>query len=199
MSAEAQQPTKTNVMIDLETLGKRAGCKVMSIGAVVFGQAGVSETHRFSAIISRHAQPPGLHEDPETMEWWSRQNKEAYNRLFGDDAQGHAMPRVLASFSHWLNELDGEVLVWGNGADFDNPILSAAYHACGMAQPWGAWNGRCYRTLKNLRPDIKLMRQGVHHDALDDAISQAAHAADILNAVGGWEAARATPKKPEAA
>ena len=181
---------KINVMVDLETLGTRPGCKVMSIGAVVFSPEGVSDTQRFNAIISRHAQPPSLHEDVATLMWWSQQSKEAKDRLFGDNVAAHAMPYVLADFSLWLKNLGGEVLVWGNGADFDNPILSTAYNACHIAQPWGSWNGRCYRTLKNLRPEIKLVRSGLHHDALDDAISQATHAVNILNAISGWEMQR---------
>lgn len=176
--------SKINVMLDLETLGTAPGCKVISIGAVVFTAAGVSDTERFSAVISRHLQPPLLVEDPETVAWWGRQSAEAQARLFGPSAPVAPMAKVLADFATWI---PSGALVWGNGADFDQPLLSAAYRACGMRQPWGNWNGRCYRTLKGLSPAIRMQRQGVHHDALDDAISQARHAVAILNSKGGWE------------
>jgi hypothetical protein len=168
-------------MVDLETLGTRAGCKIISIGAVEFCPvAGVSATRQFSSRINRYTQPPCLWEDPDTVAWWGRQSAEARARLFGTDGPVPHMHDVLREFAEWLGR---DVLVWGNGADFDNPILSAAYAALGWRQPWGNWNGRCYRTLKDLRPGIKLVRTGVHHDALDDAISQAEHAVRILRGI----------------
>ena len=179
---------KTNVMVDLETLGTKPGCKVMAIGATVFSQDGLGST--FYRAIKRDGQAPLL-EDPDTLAWWAKQSDEARGRLFGANVDNVSLHDALEEFTRWLSVLGDEVLVWGNGADFDNPILSAAYSACGKPQPWGPWSGRCYRTLKNLRPDIKLKRQGVYHDALDDALSQAAHAVELLTAIGGWETTRA--------
>lgn len=187
----APQPVeklKINVMVDLETLGKRAGCKVLAIGAQVFTPTGGEQS--FYRVIDRNSQPDLL-EDPDTVAWWAKQSKEAQARLFADDVVKVDLKVALADFTAWVNTLGGEVLVWGNGADFDNPILSAAYDSVGLPQAWGPWNGRCYRTLKGLRPGIKLVRQGVHHDALDDARSQADHAVEILNDFDGWEVARA--------
>lgn len=185
------RPLKTNVMVDLETLGTRPGCKIMSIGAVVFSPAGVDIDKSF--YIDIHRDQP-LAEQHDTIAWWEgvrKDNPKAYDRIFGPDTVRTPMAEALTHFAGWINAIGGEVLVWGNGADFDNPILSAAYTACGMSQPWGPWNGRCYRTLKGLRSDIRLSRKGTHHNALDDAVSQAAHAVDILNASGGWEVNRA--------
>ena len=68
----------------------------------------------------------------------------------------------------------------GNGADFDLPILAAAYAAVGLSVPWKPYNGRCYRTLKNLAPVVKLARPGTHHNALDDARTQAVHAIKLM-------------------
>jgi len=49
-----------------------------------------------------------------------------------------------------------------------------------MERPWYFWNDRCYRTMKSLYPQIPMERDGVHHNALDDAISQARHLMAIL-------------------
>ena len=87
---------------------------------------------------------------------------------------------ALRAFAQFVKGAAG---VWGNGADFDNPILAAAYRRLNMPLPWGAYAGRCYRTLKSLRPDIRLERQGTHHNALDDAVSQAEHAVRLLRAL----------------
>jgi hypothetical protein len=82
-----------------------------------------------------------------------------------------------------------DVRVWGNGADFDNPILAVAYRRTIFSgQPWKPYNGRCYRTVKNQFQDVKLVRTGTHHNALDDARSQATHLVEICR-TRGWRLA----------
>lgn len=70
--------------------------------------------------------------------------------------------------------------VWGNGSDFDNTLLAAAYDACQLTLPWNFWSNRCYRTLKNLRPEIKLVNPGTAHNALDDSKAQAQHLMEMF-------------------
>ncbi len=74
--------------------------------------------------------------------------------------------------------------IWGNGASFDNTILEECFRRTALEMPWGYYNDRCYRTLKNLAPNVKLERLGTFHNALDDARSQAAHAVAVLNHLG---------------
>jgi len=167
-----------NLMVDLETLGTRPGCVVLSIGAVWFDHTGLGEP--FHTVISRDScKEHGLFEDEDTLAWWARQSEQAKATLNEATGGGVLLPRALQDFQDFVKQ-QTSVKVWGNGADFDNPILSAAYHAAGMKQAWTAYNGRCYRTLKNLFPDVKMERGGIHHNALDDAISQAKHAVAIL-------------------
>ena len=49
---------------------------------------------------------------------------------------------------------------------------------------WPYRNNRCYRTLKGLLPAIELERSGTHHNALDDAITQARHLQKIVRTLG---------------
>jgi exodeoxyribonuclease VIII len=74
------------------------------------------------------------------------------------------------------------IKVWGNGSDFDNKLLSTAYEKIGWKHliPWNFRNNRCYRTVKNLYPSVKMKRSGDHHNALDDAKSQANHLLELL-------------------
>lgn len=169
--------SEVNIMVDLETLGRAAGCKIMAIGAVVFDVTPGTLGSEFYCKVNRGGQP-GLTEDPETIAWWSQQSEEA--RAAALDAPGIPLLQALTEFTAWVHSLGGDAIIWGNGANFDNPILSAAYTACGQRQPWKFWNDRCYRTLKNLVPTVALERQGTYHHALDDAKSQAEHAIRIL-------------------
>lgn len=174
------------VMIDLETIGTSPGCSILSIGAAEFSPA-LGPDAKFYATVSRQScRDAGLSEDPRTLEWWHRQID---SRIL-NDAPGHSsIGEALHQFAFWLQQvspLDKDLLVYGNGADFDLPILAEAYRRCGLRQPWAPYSGRCYRTLKNLRPNIVLVRTGSKHNALDDAVSQAEHATRLMNDLKGW-------------
>lgn len=170
-----------HVMVDLETLGTAPGCVILSVGAVEFDPVVGLGREFYGVIHTKSCTDAGLFIDPDTKAWWDKQNAEARKVLeqADDEESGAELSSVLEEFDAWLPK---GALVWGNGADFDNPILSAAYKAIGSKQPWGSWNGRCYRTLKSMYPAIKMVREGTYHNALSDAISQAKHAVTIANA-----------------
>ena len=69
---------------------------------------------------------------------------------------------------------------WCNGASFDFPILATAYRLVKKPLPWEFWKERDLRTLKGLNPDLRVERDGVHHNALDDARHQARLVQHIL-------------------
>lgn len=167
-----------DIMIDLETTGVSAGCCVLSIGACTMdGQ------EKFYAKIS-HADSVeiGLHNLRSTMEWWERQSVEARTEAFSGVLSPEA---ALVQLNQWMRgkQIKG---VWGNGAAFDLPILGAVYEAVGITPAWPRFSDRCYRTLKNLYPYIKADEfVGVKHNALADALHQAAHARKIFDVIGG--------------
>lgn len=174
-----------NVMIDLETLGTRAGCVILSIGAAWFDDKGV--TKKYHVIVSTQScLDAGLRTEDGTIKWWDGQTEEA-RRTVVEAAAPDATPlgRALYKLADRMFFDPKDLLVWGNGADFDLPILSAAYVAAGFGgPPWKPYNGRCYRTLKNLRSDVVApVRAGTHHNALDDAVFQAEHAILLLAAL----------------
>lgn len=157
-------------MIDLETFGTRPGAVIVALGAVCFGEGKILD--RFYARIDPvDAQAHGLTIEAATVTWWLEQSAAARIEI----AAANALPlaQVLVSFGRWLGEDAAEV--WGNGASFDNALLAEAYARCGLARPWPFWMDRCYRTIKALHPAVKIVREGTHHNALDDAATQAAH------------------------
>jgi hypothetical protein len=90
---------------------------------------------------------------------------------------------ALKAFSGWLENVGKNDEVWGNGADFDNLILANAYAKCCIEQPWSYRKNRCYRTLKNMYPEVQLEQVGTAHHALCDAETQALHLIQIFNKV----------------
>lgn len=175
-----------HVMVDLETLGTVPGCVGFSIGACHFYPDLGSIASEFYAVISvEDSLAHFLAEDEETKEWWDKQSPEA--RAVLDQARepsARGLVEVLEEFNLWQKDLGpkSSIRIWGNGADFDNPILRVMYD-CAKVKPYaGGYGGRCYRTLKNLDELFgfnfrfhKMERQGTHHNALDDAKSQAMH------------------------
>ena len=165
-----------NVMLDLETLGTRPGSIITAIGAVRFSpENGISDRY-YAAIDPADGQRLGFTMDASTVIWWMRQS-DAARSLYADPM---AMPLAdaLGGFARFAKG----ALIWGNGADFDNALLAEAYIRCGMRVPWPHSASRCFRTLKDLRPDIPMERVGTHHNALDDAATQALHALAIMRA-----------------
>jgi len=167
------------VMLDIETLGTRPGCVILSIGACEFNQDGIKNSY-YDLICPESSVDWGLTIEPRTTLWWLEQNEEARKLL----TQGKKTPLdiVLRDFIgafKWKGKQ-----VWCNGANFDFPILKAGLDAVGLREPWEYWSTMDYRTLKNLVPrevfDAMKVEATVKHDALADAISQAETAIKLL-------------------
>lgn len=173
-----------DVMLDLETMGNGPCAAIVAIGAVAFDpKAGLIGDRYYQVVDLASAVAMGGEMDASTVLWWLQQSTAARAALA---VRGELMDLALRGFAAWLLDrcAPDEVRIWGNGAAFDNVILASAYRAARMPQPWRHWNDRCYRTVKAMHPSIKLQRIGVHHNAADDAESQARH----LMAMLAWQA-----------
>jgi exodeoxyribonuclease VIII len=108
------------------------------------------------------------------------QSDGARKQTFGAESTW-TLPTALIQFNAWLGEQDKDfrkIAIWGNGATFDNVVLRSAYASVGLKPHWHFRGDKCYRTVINLLPEDKrpaFERHGTHHNALDDAITQARH------------------------
>lgn len=171
-----------HVMLDLETLGTRPGCAILSIGAVEFDCASGKLGPEFYEVVNRKScQAKGLTEDPETIKWWQGRSDEARKILVDVETAPNGLGGALTKFSGWLQQFGKrDLMIWGCGADFDQPIITAGFAACSMPLPWMFYNNRCYRTLRalgNMKGEPP--RVGTYHNALDDAKTQAINAITI--------------------
>lgn len=182
-----------DVMIDLETLGTAPGCVVLSIGAVLFDpDLGVVSNAAFHRPISlASCLTAGLTINPDTVAWWARQSPQAQTILWDALSTGYTLGHVLSDFGVWLDNLADHIpsapradklRLWGNGAGFDQVILAAACRAAEISPPWNGFNDRCFRTEKAGWKHVEPPREGVHHDALDDARHQARWLCEIRRA-----------------
>lgn len=169
-----------DVMLDLETMGNNPQAAIVAVGAVGFNShTGQLGSKFYSTVDLESSVASGGVMDAATVTWWMKQGDVARTALLVNTL---TIAEVLSRFSRWINENfeARSVRVWGNGAAFDNVILASAYKNCHMPPPWKYYNDRCYRTLKGMHPDVKIVRGGTYHNALDDAVSQAEHAMVIM-------------------
>lgn len=169
-------------MLDLETMDNGNRAAIIAIGAAMFSKHGVHDETFYAQVALDSSVNQGLEMDTSTVLWWLQQSDAARAAFVGNE-KAASLPTVLNDFAIWLEKF-GDVQMWGNGAAFDNTILSAAYRKCGQNQPWKFWNDRCYRTMKSLFPDVPCARFGTHHNALDDARTQAWHLIEICEKHG---------------
>lgn len=170
-----------NIMLDLETYGTNPGCGIVSIGACYFDDKKFGETF-YEVINFYHVEGYGFETNASTLNWWKKQSNEArkeYNKAVRNE--GIDLRTSLLNFQKFVKP---NTKIWGNSAAFDNEILKAAYKKVGLEIPWKYYNDRCYRTLKNLKPEIKMESPKITHHALYDAIAQAEHAMEIFEELG---------------
>lgn len=156
------------VMLDLETMSTAANAAIVQIGACA--NDGRSDFQVNVDLAS--SMKAGLTIDPDTIKWWFAQSDEARASV---SRTGFTLDEALSSFSAWLRggklgAIDCEL--WAFPAAFDVTILSSAYRAVGLKEPWHYRSPRCLRTLAAICPEVPRVTPTVAHDALADAKAQ---------------------------
>ena len=160
---------ENHIVVDLETADNLPGAAILSIGAYVFTGPQKGDKY-YCGVDMQSSLAAGLTMSDSTMVWWGKQSEQA--RKVFTDPRRVTLAVALYDFAMFLSRYS-DARVWGNGASFDNATLQIAYSRTGQPLPWKYWNDRCYRTAVAGLPWRD--QQGTHHNALDDAISQADH------------------------
>jgi len=168
----------THYVLDLETLGKGPNAAIATIGCVRI-ENGVIGDGLYIRVDVESAIAFGGETDASTIDFWLKQSEEAQREIH------HGFNRVkinnaliqLADFIDRPAAVYGESYVWGNGATFDNVIISTAFRRAHVPRPWQNRNDRDLRTMVHLYPEAKantlFPASGVKHHALDDAMHEA--------------------------
>jgi hypothetical protein len=172
------------VSIDLETAGLGTNAPIIAIGAVRFVPNPSRQTlpfgnHDFHVAVNLVGQTPI---DPETFYWWLNQNAEARGGAL-EGQGGLSLGNALRALWQWLqadttvvgrnSNFEGEMWIRG---DRDSVWLEEAHKREGVAIPYKFRNVRDQRTIVDFAERRGLVmphRNGVAHDALDDARYQA--------------------------
>jgi len=164
----------TDVMLDLETMGKKSNSALVSIGAVEFNLMDGGKTGRefYKVIDLQSCLDVGLEVEASTIYFWLQQSQAARDAICKDNKT--LLPTVLHMFSVWMEDCIQHVNIWGNGARFDIGLMEDAYRACKMPNPWYFRSERDVRTLVSFAPNIKtnLPFEGIEHNPIDDCKHQ---------------------------
>jgi len=164
-----------HLMIDLETMGTRVNCPVVAIGAVFFDPETGELGRTFDAAIDLEDAMNYGRIEGSTVKWWLGQDDAARQKV----VRGRQLSKdAFTAFGKFVQAEKTTVQPWGNGASFDISILDYAFpRILNLPPPWKFWNVRDCRTIKEIAagviPNYPHPREGVYHNALDDAIYQA--------------------------
>lgn len=192
---EALEPDSTNseimfthLMVDLETMGKKPGAPIVSVGAVFFDPAsGMTGAEYYQVINLESSMSFGARPDASTILWWLKQSSEARSAIVVDDTVGQveALEQLLDFIAENAANGSKNVQLWGNGSSFDCSLLEAAFELADTPFPIPHWNYRDVRTVVelgkavglNARYDIPF--EGDQHNALADARHQVKYVSAI--------------------
>lgn len=175
------------LMIDLETLSTMPDAAIVAIGAAVFNsEQKVIDVGNWPILRGAwHG-----HIDPQTVEWWLNQSKEAQAVTFGPE--GRVWPHVAAEGLVSLWERHSCATVWANDPHFDfvileswwrrEPLIQTISRPTGMPRfPFKYNSPRSYRTIRELAgkmgwtDEMNGAARGMYvaHNAVEDACAQA--------------------------
>jgi hypothetical protein len=161
-----------NLMMDLETLGTTPDTAVISLGCVLFDLKGKIIATRYFKFDVQDQLDRGRSVSIDTINWWMNQSAEARLALV-KSPEDMTLKYFKREFLLWLKENGAQSFTlrpWGNGATFDVSIME---NILGPDAPWKFWNVMCYRTYDKINKIKDLVkREGVYHNALDDAKHQ---------------------------
>lgn len=156
-------------MIDMETLAVSPRAVILSLGAVHFDPYDDQIYDELYFKIDLDDQDKLNREiDPNTIEWWGKQDPEIMEEAFSSDNRIPLTEAVdrFHKFSWGCDKF------WSHGATFDLVIIEDLYRQLNKPLPWNYWQLRDTRTLFDLGHDPEMTKES-KHDALADARRQA--------------------------
>ena len=165
-----------HLMVDMETMAVSPRTVVLSLGAVKFNPFGSEIYDELYFKIDLDDQDKlGREIDPNTLDWWAKQDPVVMEEAFSIDGR---IP-LLNAVDQFHKFAWGCDKFWSHGATFDLVILEDIYRQLNKPLPWHYWQLRDTRTLFDLGWDPEMSKEN-KHDALADARRQAIGVQNIL-------------------
>ena len=171
-----------DIMLDLETLGTRPECVILTLGAVKFNPYTLDDPgpglYLRPDVDQQIAAGREVQED--TLQWWMNQAEDVREEALGEEGRVSIedMHRQLNKFLVGVNN------IWAQGPVFDIAILENLYRQYGWPTPWQFWQIRDSRTLFGVHGDPRIKGKMGLHNALEDCVSQATAVQQVYKKLG---------------
>lgn len=144
---------RTDIMLDIETLGTEEGSTIFQVAAISFDitTGKIKDTINIIGDIEKYNS---LTVDGSTLKWWLNTNKELLTDLLNSGTYDEY--ELFETLYKWITKQSEtgdmkDVYLWGNGILFDNAKIQSALNSCsGLHYPIFYRNDRDLRTLLEL-------------------------------------------------
>lgn len=170
-----------DIMLDLESLGTRPDCAILTLGVVKFDPFtpdAFGDSLYFRIDVDEQLAL-GREIQQDTLNWWAKQADDVREEALGEEGRVslETMYRDLNRFCVGVEN------IWCQGPAFDIVILENIYRQQGWPTPWQFWQIRDSRTLFGVHGDPREKGKAGLHNALEDCISQAQGVQAIYHAL----------------
>lgn len=169
-----------HLMVDLETMAVSPRTVVLTLGAVTFNPFTDEIYDELYFKVDLDDQDKlGREIDPNTLDWWAKQNPEVMEEAFSPDGRV-PLESAIDQFHKFAWGCDK---FWSHGAVFDLMIIEDIYRQLKRPIPWEFWRLRDTRTLFDIA-DPEMEKSAEQHNALFDAIRQARGVQTVYRKLG---------------
>ena len=157
-------PSTTHLIIDMETLGTKPGCVVLSLACVPFTFESPIDLNtllksgfyvKFDTV--EQIQKYKRKVEDGTIQWWKKQHSEEAKSVIKpskDDVSLEHGLRALSKFIGTTNYNLKSSFVWSRGIYFDGPLLESIYdNVDSLSMPINTWMYRDIRSYVDTLED----------------------------------------------
>jgi len=174
-----------HITFDLETLGNTSNAPIVQIGAVKFNIDGQITDQFLRNVKLQSLDRYDFYVDYRTVGWWLCQSDAAIKSVFCTEDRVD-LRQALREYIEWIGKTS-EYYYWSH-SNFDPPILINNMRLVNLPSPIPFRLYMDIRTLCLLCGKKEVERDGIEHNALDDARFQAAYISEsLLSHVDIWK------------
>lgn len=161
---------RRNVMVDIETLGRKPGFIILSVALVEFDikTGKILKTLEKNLSLAESLKKD-FKIDSDTLKWWLKQDPTLFRAML--EIPSYSIEDTLDEIIFFVKD-GSPAFVWANSPSFDLSMLESYFDRYNKKTPWNYTHEMDLRTISNLNPSIrkgiKKENKDVLHDPLED-------------------------------